>query len=67
LLFAQPALDAALAIAEAPAYLGFHLKYLPARGEGCFVTTLFPANAEVFQVFSCARASEARGTRLFRA
>src|SRR5262249_45501291 len=42
LLFAQAALDAALAIAQAPAYLGCHLKYLPARGEGCFVTSPLP-------------------------
>ena len=42
LLRAEAALDAALAIAEAPAYLGFHLKYLHVRGRAALVTSPFP-------------------------
>jgi hypothetical protein len=34
LLLAEAALDAALAIAEEPSYLGFHLKYLHVREAG---------------------------------
>jgi len=42
LLFAQAALDAALAITETPSYLGFHLKYLPVQGDGCRCHSPFP-------------------------
>jgi hypothetical protein len=40
---AEPALDAALALAESLPYLGVHLKYLHAVGTGQRCDTLIPA------------------------
>src|SRR5436305_9433620 len=51
LLFAKASLDAALAILEAPSYLGFHLKYLQGQGRATFVTNSFPCKCRGISSF----------------
>ena len=64
--FAEPTLDAPLAVAQPFSYRSLHLKCLAHEGKQVVrFTTLFSGTAEVFQPCGCLSPPEMRATRFF--